>query len=91
MKKPSPNRQQGHPNSKHSLQYADELIVVTVLYPPHTRAAAIIIQEIKAQVDRLRDSARTRLSTGTRRISISLEHDLQVVTRLSNSILGKLR
>jgi hypothetical protein len=54
-----------HPDYHHPIQYANDLLVVVVMYPPHDRSSSIIIQEVKAEIDRMCAPGRARLSTGT--------------------------
>ena len=56
-----------NPDYQHSIQYANKIVVVVVMHPPHDRSASIIIQEIKAEVDRMCSPGRARLSYGTGR------------------------
>jgi hypothetical protein len=54
-----------HPDYHHPIQYGNNLLVVVVVYPPHDRSSSIIIQEVKAEIDRMCAPGRARLSTGT--------------------------
>ena len=54
-----------HPEYQHPIQYANKLVIVVVMYPPHDGSSSIIIQEIKAEVDRMCSPGRARLSTRT--------------------------
>jgi hypothetical protein len=54
-----------HPDYHHPIQYANKLLVAVVMYPPHDRSSSIIIQEVKAEIDRMCVPGRARLSAGT--------------------------
>lgn len=54
-----------HPDYHHPIQYANGLLVVVVMYTPHDRSSSIIIQEVKAEIDRMCAPGKARLSIGT--------------------------
>jgi hypothetical protein len=42
-----------HPQFPYGIQYDNNLVVVTIVLPPHDRSAAIIVQHITRLVDRM--------------------------------------
>jgi hypothetical protein len=68
------------------MQYEKDLLVVVVMYPPHDRLSSIIIQEVKAETDRMCAPGRARLSSGTGCINLFIDNFRGLLTRLTNGI-----
>jgi hypothetical protein len=54
-----------HKDYPHRLQYADETVVVVVMYPPHDMSANAIIQQILREADRKSHPSVPRVLIGT--------------------------
>ena len=75
-----------HPDYPHPIQYADKLVIAVVRHPLHDGTSSIVIQEIKAEIDRMCSPGRARLSSRTGCTIPFQKMSDKLVTCLSNVI-----